>query len=253
MLCHGCVVSVMLCDPQFKLMPAWCTTVSRLSHAILWYYHQYLYSCVYLAPEKRSRCPYLVSPTLTHMSIPLHSDMKSALCSSSRFSSYADYITHVVANCGHLHLDNLADALVHGGIPSGGMRGLVKVSVLLLHKGNQFSSLEYSPGSHESLYRNLKDDCLTVEYQIVLLPVPYLNAPIPKSVVDAVGLGLETPPDIWFHLLMRRQKPERQASPHLWHWKDSVLEVGNDLLLLQKQTVKRPTSTGAGNIETFTT
>lgn len=183
------------------------------------------------------------------MSIPLLPKV-NLVASASRFNTYADYVTHLVVNHGHLELDELADALGHGSLSADGSRSshatetLVKVSVLQLHKDNQLSSVEYGPENYGLLYEMLRHSNPTVEHRIVFLQVPYVNAPVPTSIVDAVGLGLDVAPNIWFHLLMRRRTPEKQASPHLWRWKDSVLEVGNDLVLLLKQNPQGRTCTG---------
>jgi hypothetical protein len=187
---------------------------------------------------------------------PVHQKVK--LASAGRFNTYADYIIHLVASCGQLELEDLADALVHGSLSTDGNGPLqaagtllnLKVSVFHWHKDNNLSVVEYRVENHALLYEILRHSNPTVEYRAVFLHLPYINAPIPTSIVDALGLGLDMPPEIWLHLLMRRHPPERQAPPHLWRWKDGVLEVGNDLLLSLKQAAKRRICTGKANLVT---
>lgn len=62
------------------------------------------------------------------------------------------------------------------------------------------------------------------------------NSPVvPACIVDALGLELDIPPDLWLLLLGKLRRANVQRS-NAWVRKDRLLEVGNDVLAILHQS-----------------
>lgn len=178
-----------------------------------------------------------------------HADTSST--TTVTFETYADYVRHLVHNHGHQELEILIDCLSNGALTADTSRFNMKLpdenaKLCLLHfrTNHRITQQRYGQANQVQLRATLGSHDLDIQYQVIFFQLLGPDAIIPSWIVDVLGLGLDIAPDIWLYLCSRSQHMATYDINRAWVRRESFVEVGNDVLLMVKESEGKRNHTG---------